>query len=444
MMGPNGGYSMYVIGLDLSMKTTHHAVSMKGPGEVIDSRKVTSTQQDLKQLLETVQRQSPEDESIHVIMEASGWAWYLPAHFFASHGCKVYKIQAQRASAFREYMSKYTKTDPIDAECLARLRFVEPESLDDIHFRDSDHFGLKQCLKQREDFQEDLTRYRNRLRDLLDGMIPQAHGLSNRLVTKKKFREVIPKLFDLSWVKNMGRTRFHNYVRRRDADLSEETLDTLFDACMQALQLHRDDHVNCEQLHDQAQRYLDSMKFAEEKIDDLENTIEDFVQTVDHDQSLRSVYGVGLVGAAYMEAYLSPIKRFDNLNKIQAWLGWIPKTLNSGQLESKGLEMSKAGPAGVRKQLYVAADTARQYDPQIAQCYYRQMVEKGNPHTKALIAAGSKLLARIVRVLRTRQPYELRDTDGQPVKPKQARALIQDKWTVPQDVRQRLRKKKAS
>ncbi len=176
---------MIVIGLDLSMKTTHHAVVLNGPGETLVSRKVDSTQEKLESLLEEVQQHTSQDESIHVVMEASGWAWYLPAHFFDSRGCRVYKIQAHQAKAFRDYMSRYTKTDPIDADCLARLRFVDPESLDEIHFRDTDRFGLKQLLKQREDFQEDVTRYQNRLRDLMDGMIPRASSLSNRLVGKK-------------------------------------------------------------------------------------------------------------------------------------------------------------------------------------------------------------------------------------------------------------------
>ncbi len=434
---------MNVIGLDLSTKATHHAVALNSPNKELVSRQVTSTEEDLQALLDDVEEQTPPEEEIHVVMEATGLTWYLPALFFQNQGCKVYKIQAQRAKAFRDYMSKHTKTDSIDADCLARFRFVEPRSLDEICFWDSEHFGLKQLLKQREDFQEDIIRYKNRLRALMDGMIPQANGLTNRLVSKKKFWEVIPKLLNLSWVKQMGRKRFHNYVRRRDGDLTADEIDN-HDACMEALRLHQENCADFDELHDQAQRYLEMIEFAEKKVDELTREIEEKVRVVDPDQSLQTLYGVGLLTAAYMEAYLSPIRRFDNLNKVHAWLGWMPKTLDSGQFESKGLGMSKAGPPGVRKQLYLATDTARQYDPQIAECYYRQMVEKGNPHTKALIAAGSKMLSRIVRVMRTGEPYELRDCQDNPVDAQTARSLARNKWKVPEKIRKRLRKKKAS
>ncbi len=254
---------------------------------------------------------------------------------------------------------------------------------------------------------------------------------------------MIPKLFDLPWVKQMGRKRFQSYVERRDGNLAVEEIKTLYEACMEALKLHGSDGADFDELRDQAQRYLEMIEFAEQKLNLLSQRIEEKVQVLDSDRTLQSLYGVGPLTEAYMEAYLSPIRRFDNLNKVHSWLGWIPKTMDSGQFESKGLEMSKAGPPEVRKQLYLAADTARQFDPQIAECYYRQMVEKGNPHTKALIAAGSKLLARIVRVMRTGKPYELRDTEDNPVDGKTARKLVQEQWTVPEEVRRRFQRKKA-
>lgn len=107
--------------------------------------------------------------------------------------------------------------------------------------------------------------------------------------------------------------------------------------------------------------------------------------------------------------------------------------------------MSKAGPPAFRRQLYLAADVARRYDPPWAAVYYREMVKKGNPHTKATIACTRRLLHRIVRVMRTKEPYELRHPNGQPMDAPTARTLIKETLTVPDDVRDRLRhQKKAS
>ena len=82
-------------------------------------------------------------------------------------------------------------------------------------------FALKQLINQREDFLTDAVRYKNRLKSLIDGYIPRLCGLSNRLVEKRRLRWVLPKLIDLNWVNNMGRTRFRRYTQRRDGDVTE-------------------------------------------------------------------------------------------------------------------------------------------------------------------------------------------------------------------------------
>jgi len=37
------------------------------------------------------------------------------------------------------------------------------------------------------------------------------------------------------------------------------------------------------------------------------------------------------------------------------------------------------------------------------------------------------------------EPYQIRDTDGRPVSVDEAKAIIADRWTVPEDVRRRRR-----
>jgi hypothetical protein len=80
----------------------------------------------------------------------------------------------------------------------------------------------------------------------------------------------------------------------------------------------------------------------------------------------------------------------------------------------------RAGGAGRRA---VAADTARQWDPALADLYRRLMVERGRTHTQALCAVASHLVGRIWAVVRENRPYEWRDLDGNPITREEARAL---------------------
>ncbi len=87
----------------------------------------------------------------------------------------------------------------------------------------------------------------------------------------------------------------------------------------------------------------------------------------------------------------------------------------------------------------LAADIARKQDPQLARIYYLQMTEGGSSHTKALCVVAANLAERAWVVMQRGEPYQIRDTDGRPVSVDEAKAIIADRWTVPEDVRRRRR-----
>lgn len=433
-----------VIGIDLARKGNHQAYALAGLANKIGGWSFRSNKTHMDKILADIREVCSGDDNFHIVMEATGFSWLTVAQYFKENGCQVYRIPAEKNQKFRKYLSKYTKNDEIDAECLARLWYVQPGYLDEIYLRDKNRFGLKRLIKQREEFVLDQNRYKSRIGSLLDGIIPEAGKLSNRLVQKKKFRPVLRKLLDLYWVKNMGLNRFRRYIKKRDGDISNEDIDKLFEACLDAYELHCEKYIDFEELSAEVNNYLDMIEFLEEKINKVTAKIEDKYEVVDSQKYLCNLYGMAELSAAYAEAIIGRVERFKNLNKVSGWLGWHPKTEDSGNISRKGLGLSKAGDSAFRRQLYMATNVARQYDPQIAKIYYEQMVEKGNPHTKAIIAAGTRLLDRIIRIMRDRRPYELRDTEGNAIDKKTARELCQDKWKVPQEVRDRLKQKKAS
>jgi hypothetical protein len=57
---------------------------------------------------------------------------------------------------------------------------------------------------------------------------------------------------------------------------------------------------------------------------------------------------------------------------------------------------------------------------------------------------AARLVERAAVVLKRGTAYELRDIDGRPVSAEQAKALIAEHWTVPEEVRQRRRNRKST
>jgi hypothetical protein len=126
---------------------------------------------------------------------------------------------------------------------------------------------------------------------------------------------------------------------------------------------------------------------------------------------------------------------------LRSWSGLIPDSRQSADSEAKGLHITQAGPNLVKKFAYLDAETARQWDPQLAALYYDQLVRKGKHHTQAVCAVATHLLDRILVVLRENRPYQLRDAAGQPVTPAQARQIVLRDYSVPDEVRRRTNKR---
>ena len=134
--------------------------------------------------------------------------------------------------------------------------------------------------------------------------------------------------------------------------------------------------------------------------------------------------------------------RFRDATRFKSYPGLAPRASETGDTDRKGQPMSKAGPSLLRAVLFQAADAARRQDPQLARIYYLQMTERGATHLKACCVVAGHLAERAWTVLHRGTPYAIFDNNGQPVTSQQARQIIADKWTVPEDVRKRRRSRK--
>ena len=139
---------------------------------------------------------------------------------------------------------------------------------------------------------------------------------------------------------------------------------------------------------------------------------------------------------------MGPATRFATAAKFRSFTGLAPKASETGQTDRKGQPISKAGNRLLRTTLYRAADNARRVDPQLARIYYLQMVERGKDHLGAVCVVAARLAERAWVTLDRGMPYVICDTDGTPVTAEQAKAIIAERFTVPEQVRRRRRSKK--
>ena len=70
------------------------------------------------------------------------------------------------------------------------------------------------------------------------------------------------------------------------------------------------------------------------------------------------------------------------------------------------------------------------------------MVQRGKDHLGAVCVVAAHLAERAWVVMDRGMPYVICDTDGTPVTVDQAKAIIAERWTVPEEVRRRRRSRK--
>jgi hypothetical protein len=154
-------------------------------------------------------------------------------------------------------------------------------------------------------------------------------------------------------------------------------------------------------------------------------------------RNLETLKGVGQDSAAVFLSFIGEPQRFPNGRVFRGWSGRVPRSAQSAESEAKGLHIRQAGPDLSKKYAFLDAEVGRRWDPQLAKIYYDQMVRYGKHHPQAVVAVATHLLDRSLVVLQENRPYELREVDGTPVTVEQAQRIMADKYTVPDEVRQR-------
>jgi transposase len=151
-----------------------------------------------------------------------------------------------------------------------------------------------------------------------------------------------------------------------------------------------------------------SIAFLESELKRLEAMIKTHI---DNDPDLRdkkklleTIPGVGPRVASHMTALFAG-RTFERAEQLAAYLGLVPVQRESGSSVRGRPRMSKAGPAYLRKVLYMPAVTARRWNPHIKALNDR-LLAKGKSKMSIIGAAMRKLAHLCFGVIHSGKPYD--------------------------------------
>jgi transposase len=433
------------IGVDLGVTAKHHAEIINSEGiKVCSSVTFPGTKEGFDRMSKHALKHAAEGTKLRFICEPTSMSWFPLAVYAKKHGHEIMRVKTQKSHALRKYYSKHSKSDKLDAKALAMMPIVDRESLEEVYLPDKVTNALDRRCRQREKISKEIASIKTRIKSLYHWVMP---GLMDCFEDPygERAKSFYKKYTNPFSVKRLGISRLCKVLDKTGRQHPAEGLaKRVYEAAIMGCELydHSDEFIDFDELQKEVDCELHLLESYEKVQQRADEDINRLYGSIHPNKNIETIPGIGETLGPVFLGVIGNSDRFSSQSKARSYSGMIPKQNDSGESSKKGLNITKDGPARYRRALYLASDTARQWDPQLAKVYYDQMVYKGNCHTQAVCAVSTHMVGKIIRVLKDKRPYELRDLEGKPIAKREAKNLITREFTVPEGIRKRTRSRK--
>lgn len=144
---------------------------------------------------------------------------------------------------------------------------------------------------------------------------------------------------------------------------------------------------------------LGQLREMQHQIGDLEEKLNAMGEADERVQLLRTIPGVGPRLSEAIVALLDDPQRFRKVGEVSAYIGMVPKQLDSGETVRSG-RITRQGSRLVRSLLVEVAWAGLRHNPWVRENYQRISGGKKSRKKVAIVAVGRKLLVRCWAMLR--------------------------------------------
>lgn len=258
-------------------------------------------------------------------------------------GDAVSRIVVVNPSQFKLISQSVKKTDKNDAKTLAL--YLSKDMLPEVRMKGKEHAQLSSVTQTRDKLVKLRTVLKNKINNVLS-----AHGINLKkesLSSEKGLQNVLGMKFD---------------------SIVEVELSVL----------------------------VDQIRSLNESIAKLEQSIKDEGQKLPGHKNLKSIKGIGDIGAGILLSVIGDVKDFADEGKLASYFGIVPRVSNSNETERSG-RITKRGNKLGRTTLVQCALIAKRYSTYLNRYYERVKARRGTG--KAIIALSKKFLGIIYHTL---------------------------------------------
>lgn len=340
-----------------------------------------------------------------VVFEATG-VYSLPLQsFLEQNGYNYIRLNPLKAKKLMDNNLRHNKTDKVDAKRLALIQFAVPQKL--THSQSHRYHEMQNASRFYEELTQDLVKFKNRLHRALQSTFPQIELLNTsssgqiywqivslfphaKLVLDSSYGQIISQLEQIKGISparaNSLACRLQAYAQRTCYyDNATSITVEIIEYCVKRLRFL-------------TKKRLDLLKYMSQLIPNKRDL-----------EVYLSVPGIAKTTALRLIAELGDLRRFDNPNQIDAFVGIDPSRYQSGKKDIR-LGISKHGNSIARKILYRSIgqmEAVKKTQPCHITDYYerkKQLSRKG--YKKAAIASVHKLIRTIYALIVNDRSYD--------------------------------------
>lgn len=386
------GEQVYV-GVDLA-KDFHQVMAVGADHRVLaPTFRIGRGRRGVEQMLERLKFLVHDQSDLVFTIEATSDYWWELSWELADRGSCVYLAHPKKAHDLRKFYALHTKTDVTDAEALARMPLVDTglQSL----WRPSEAVqSLQRLCRLRWKSRCRIADLKRRLSHLSDVVMP---GLGQVMPMRysKSARVFLRRYLAPQKARRLGKKRLGDVLGKASwGKFSDQKLDRLWECVQNAPRLG----LQADDLLLEVGLQLDEIEALEKQIVQLDGRIAELYGEVDPGQRLLRQPGLGEFLAAAITAVVGDVRRFPSAKHLISYSGLAPRVKSSGGQTKARQGITKHGSPYLRAWAYVAAENARQYDPEL-KAYYERLRKNGKHYLAAMCATAARLLEKVYAAL---------------------------------------------
>ena len=395
---------MIFAGIDVA-KHHHQLCLVDDTGSTVLQMYIYNTQKGFEKLLLALDNLNLSHEDIQFCMEATGHYWLALYCHLTNLNYKVSVINPIQSDALRNLYVRKAKTDQKDAFLLADLlRFGRAPA---SQLASETVLKLQTLSRIRMDFLHQIGSLKNRVIGILDRIFPEYSKCfsdvfirtSKELLKKYTEPEEIAQL-DISELTDFLKVHSRGRIGAERAELIQALAKGSFgiNLALDAFTL-------------QLRLMVEQIEFIEEQIAVIEEAINQVMEEMRPDPDtpyrhvLETIPGIGPVLAAAIIGEVGDISRFPNAKALVAYAGLDATVRASGQFEGTRNRISKRGSPVLRNSLWLAAISARRFNPEL-KAFYELKCSQGKHSSVATGAVARRLVHLIYSIWKENRPFD--------------------------------------